>query len=109
MFKKILDKINEKLSFLNLRQDEKHVEEQSEENVEEQSETENSEKKPEENSEKEQETQSETENSENDPETQSETENSEEKDKLDLVLNKDEIEYMSDIQRYENDGGKCTD
>ena len=35
MFKKILDKINEKLSFLNLRKEEDVVEEQPEENVEE--------------------------------------------------------------------------
>ena len=71
MFKKILDKINEKLSFLNLRQEEDVVEEK--------------------------------------PEEKSEEEQSTEKDKLDLVLNKDEIEYMSDVQRYEDDGGKCHD
>ena len=93
MFKKILDKINEKLSFLNLRQEEDVVEEQPEENVEEKS-VEQSEENVEE---------------EKTEEEQSEEEQSAEKDKLDLVLNKDEIEYMSDVQRYEDDGGKCHD
>ncbi len=86
MFKKILDIINEKLSFLNLRQEEDIVKETVEDQSPEESE-EKTEKESEENAE----------------------EQSEEKDKLDLVLNKDEIEYMSDVQRYEDDGGKCHD